>query len=73
MKRFLVLELTDQMLDILLAGKRITGSIGLMDDGEIVDFHRHYRSNAPRPKRKRIDIPCAGGVMTLYIPDTLLN
>lgn len=73
MKRFLVIEITDETLACLAGGKRVAGTIGLADDGETVDFHQHFRSNAPRPKRRRIDIPCAGGVMSLYIPDTLLN
>ena len=73
MKRFLVFETTDEVLARLADGKRIPGTIGLAGDGETVDFHQHFRSNAPRLRRRRIDIPCAGGVMSLYIPDTLLN
>ena len=89
MKRYLVIEITDETLACLAGGKRVPGTIGLAadgetvdfhqhfrsnaPDGETVDFHQHFRSNAPRPKRRRIDIPCAGGVMSLYIPDTLLN
>lgn len=56
MKRFMVIELSEEVYTRLMSdSRRIPGSIGLLPDGETLDFHPHFRSHAPRPRRRRLD------------------
>lgn len=74
MKRFMVIELSEEQYTRLMSDpRRITGSIGLLPDGETLDFHPHARPLVPQPRRRRLDIPCAGGTLTLYYPDASTN
>lgn len=56
MKRFMVIELSEELYNRLQSDhRRIPGSIGLLPDGETLDFNPYFRSHAPRPRRRRLD------------------
>lgn len=57
MKRFMVIELSEELYNRLQSDhRRIPGSIGLLPDGETLDFNPYFRSHAPRPRRRKPDV-----------------
>ena len=52
----MVIELSEELYNRLQSDhRRIPGSIGLLPDGETLDFNPYFRSHAPRPRRRRLD------------------